>query len=170
MKLSKAWTIEINCDSQTFSVHSLFEKKPHMADYVPSYLGKGEIVETTATLKKKIEELTSQLSKTVGSLWQNAWLLLRFQRYCWSRWTHSPYSKMAAILAFVCFHGNWPFWLHFQTWNSKEYLTLNEAKRANLQSNKRILKLGTLWNTVNSARSIQIRQWYFWSSDTCNYP
>ena len=43
-----------------------------MADYVPSYLGKGEIVETTATLKKKIEELTSQLSKTVGSLWQNA--------------------------------------------------------------------------------------------------
>ena len=52
----------------------------------------------------------------------------------------TPYSKMAATLVFFCLIANWPFWPRFQTQNSKEHFTLNVAKRANLQSNKRILK------------------------------
>ena len=55
------------------------------------------------------------------------------------------YSKMAAILVFFCVIANWPFWPRFQTQNSKEYFTLNEA---NLQSNKRILKWRPFWNKV----------------------
>ena len=55
---------------------------------------------------------------------------------------------MAAILVFFCFLANWPIWPRFQTWISKEYLTLNEAKRANLQSNKRILKWRPFGNKV----------------------
>ena len=62
---------------------------------------------------------------------------------------HSPYSKMAAILVFLCFLANWPIWPpRFQTWNSKEYSTLNEAKRDNLLSNKRILKWRPFGNKV----------------------
>ena len=37
--------------------------------------------------------------------------------------TNTPYSKMAAILVFFCFLGNWPCWPRFQTLNSIEYLT-----------------------------------------------
>ena len=55
---------------------------------------------------------------------------------------------MAAILVFFCFQGNWPLWPRFQTQNSKEHLTLNEAIRANLHGNKRILKRRTFWNKV----------------------
>ena len=29
--------------------------------------------------------------------------------------SHTPYSKMAAILVFFCFIVNWPFWPRFQT-------------------------------------------------------
>ena len=63
---------------------------------------------------------------------------------------YTPYSKMAAILVFFCLFSNWPFWPRFQTQNSKEYITLNEAKRANLQSHKRILKWRPFWNKVYS--------------------
>ena len=55
---------------------------------------------------------------------------------------------MAVILVFFCLIANWPFWPRFQARNSKEYLTLNEAKRANLQSNKRILKWQPFWYKV----------------------
>ena len=37
---------------------------------------------------------------------------------------------MADILVFFCFHANGPLSPHFQAKNSKEYLTLNEAKMA----------------------------------------
>ena len=47
---------------------------------------------------------------------------------------------MATGLALLCFLANWPFWPRFQRKISKEYITLNEAKRTNLHLNKRILK------------------------------
>ena len=28
---------------------------------------------------------------------------------------YTPYSKMAAIFVFFCFHANWPVWHRYQT-------------------------------------------------------
>ena len=51
---------------------------------------------------------------------------------------------MAAILVFLCLIANWPFWprsrLSFES----------EAKRANLQGNKRILKWQPFWIKVHN--------------------
>ena len=52
----------------------------------------------------------------------------------------TPYSEMAAILVFFCLNAHWPFWTR-----SKLNIRLNftfeiEAKRANLQGNKRMQK------------------------------
>ena len=59
---------------------------------------------------------------------------------------YTPYSKIAAILVFFCLIANWPFWP-----SSKLNVLLNlmfksEAKRANLQGNKRILEWRPFWN------------------------
>ena len=51
-------------------------------------------------------------------------------------------KKMAAILVFFCLIANYLIWPPFQMKNSKEYFTLDEAKRANLQSTKRIHNYG----------------------------
>ena len=85
-----------------------------------------------------------------------------FLFYCIRRRVHrTPYSKMAAILVFFCFHANWPLWPRFQTQNSKEYLTLNEAIRANLHGNKRILKWRPFWNKVYSSPHQRQKRVYF---------
>ena len=46
------------------------------------------------------------------------------------------------------FLANQPLLPRSETRNSKEYFPLNEATRANLQVNKRILKLWPFWNKV----------------------
>ena len=55
---------------------------------------------------------------------------------------------MAAIFIFFCSYLNYPFLPRSQSQNSKEYLTLNEARRANLNVNKGILKWKPFWNKV----------------------
>ena len=52
-------------------------------------------------------------------------------------WGGGGGTKSIMVLSEVA---NWPFGLAFKRKNSKEYLTLNEAKRANLQLQKRTLK------------------------------
>ena len=82
-----------------------------------------------------------------------------------SKSLHTPHSKMAAILVFFCFHANWPLWPRFQTSNSIEYLTLNDAIRVNLlgghfgircmiehkqKHRERIIQIEMLWEKCTS--------------------
>ena len=52
---------------------------------------------------------------------------------------YTPYFKLAAIFVFFCLLANKPLLPHSKSRNSKDYFPLNEATRANLQVNKRIL-------------------------------
>ena len=66
---------------------------------------------------------------------------------------NTPYSKMAAILVFFCFHANWPLWSLWPC--SRLNILLNfafesEAIRANFHGNKRILKWWPFWNKVDT--------------------
>ena len=58
---------------------------------------------------------------------------------------------MATILVFFCLLANWPL-LHRLKGNIiLNFEFKNEATRANLQQNKRILKWRLFWNKVNSS-------------------
>ena len=52
---------------------------------------------------------------------------------------------MAAILVFLCWIANWPFWPRSRL----NFTFESEAKRANLQRNKRILKWQPFWIKVH---------------------
>ena len=64
---------------------------------------------------------------------------------------HTPYSKMAAILVFFCFHANWPLWPRSRLNILLNFTFESEAIRANLHENKRILKWRPYWNKVYNA-------------------
>ena len=54
----------------------------------------------------------SHLADVIGNVHNmriKVWMLGKNSR------SHTPYSKMAAILVFFCFIVNWPFWPRFQT-------------------------------------------------------
>ena len=51
----------------------------------------------------------------------------------------TPYSKMATILVFFCFHANWPLWPRSRLNILLNFAFESEAIRANLHGNKRIL-------------------------------
>ena len=64
------------------------------------------------------------------------------------RCPYTPYSKMATVSVFFCLIANWPFWPSSRL---NKCILLNftfesEAKMANLQGNKRILKWQPFWN------------------------
>ena len=61
---------------------------------------------------------------------------------------YTPYSKMAATAVFFCFLPNQPWLPRSQARNSKEHFPLNDATRANMQVNIRILKLRSFLNKV----------------------
>jgi len=61
---------------------------------------------------------------------------------------HTPYSKMAAILVFICLLENEPLLSHLRENILLNFEFKNEVKRANLQVNKRILKWQPFWNNV----------------------
>ena len=60
---------------------------------------------------------------------------------------NTPYSKMAAILV-LCLIANCPFWPRSRLNIPLNFIIESEAKRANLQVNKRILKQRPFWNKV----------------------
>ena len=78
---------------------------------------------------------TVQWGQTVidFGLWQYLKVVTIHQYY-------SPYSKIAASGSFLLFDCKLAHLASLSNVKFKEYFTLNEAKRANLQSNKRILK------------------------------
>lgn len=55
---------------------------------------------------------------------------------------------MAAIFLFFCFIANWPFWPRSRQNILLNFTFDNEAKWANLQSNKSMLKWRPFWNMV----------------------
>ena len=57
-------------------------------------------------------------------------------------------SKMATILIFFCWYSNKPFLPRSWAQNSKEHFNTNEARRANLNGYKIILKWHPFWNKV----------------------
>ena len=60
--------------------------------------------------------------------------------YAQLSYRYTPYSKMATILVFFCWYSNQPLLPRSKAKKSKEYFILNDARRANLNANKRILK------------------------------
>ena len=56
------------------------------------------------------------------------------------------FCQIESVLSIIIF--DCPFVLAFKRKTQKEYLTLNEAKRANLKSNKKILNGWPFWNKV----------------------
>ena len=62
--------------------------------------------------------------------------------------SNTPYSKMATILVFFCFHANWPLWPRSKLNIPLNFTFESEAVRANLHGNKRILKWRPFWNKV----------------------
>ena len=61
---------------------------------------------------------------------------------------NTPYSKMVAILVFVCLFANKPLLPRLRENILLNFEFKNEATRANLQVNKRILKWRPFWNEV----------------------
>ena len=57
---------------------------------------------------------------------------------------------MAAVLVFFCLIANWPFWPRSRLNILLNFTFESEAKRDNLQGNKRILKWQPFWNKVYS--------------------
>ena len=55
---------------------------------------------------------------------------------------------MAAILAFFCFHTNWPLWPPLRLNILLNFALESESIRANLHGNKRIQKWRPFWNKV----------------------
>ena len=55
---------------------------------------------------------------------------------------------MDAILVFFCLIANWPFWPRSRLNIPSNFTFDSEAKRANLQENKRILQWRPFWNKV----------------------
>ena len=69
---------------------------------------------------------------------------------------HTPYSKMAAILVFFCFHANWPLWPRSSLNILLNFTFESEAIRVNLHENKRILKWRPFWNKVYKFDQLQL--------------
>ena len=72
-------------------------------------------------------------------------LLNEFVRF---RLVYTPYSKMAAILVFFCFHANWPLWPRSRLNILVNFTFEIEVIRANLHGNKRTVKWQPFWNKV----------------------
>ena len=51
----------------------------------------------------------SHSADVIGNMQIKVWMLAKNSR------SHTPYSKMAAILVFFCFIVNWPFWPRVKT-------------------------------------------------------
>ena len=69
---------------------------------------------------------------------------------------NTPYSKMAAILVFICLISNWPFWPHSMLNILLNFMFESEAKVANLQGNKGILKWRPFWNKAYTVYCLTI--------------
>ena len=61
---------------------------------------------------------------------------------------HTPYSKMAANKLFFCLHVYWPSLPHFHFKILLCFLHADEASRANLHADKRIIYWPPFWNKV----------------------
>ena len=79
---------------------------------------------------------------------QSAWCL----RVTELKTNYTPYSKMAKILEFFCFHANWPLWPRSRLNILLNFTFESEAIRANLHGNKRVLKWRPSWNKVSKKK------------------
>ena len=57
---------------------------------------------------------------------------------------HTPYSKMAAILVFFCFHANWPLWPRSRLNILLNFTFESEAMRANLHEKQKNTKMAAI--------------------------
>ena len=117
------------------------------------------------TLLKKIQEIQG-FNEENGMKWK----LLSQQRVRSSRIvsidtirsvtqnlvSNTPYSKMAANFSILLFDCKLAHLASLSNVKFKRIFTLNEGKRASLQSNKRILKWRPFWNKVYNLTRVKL--------------